>query len=448
MAVRIPHENATGSSGGSGRSLYSLLIFILGSLLLYTNRTLLSKKNSHGIAPKNVDAHTITIQEHLDAKENPRSGPENAQNKPKLMLHVGPMKTGTTTLQATLNTKANHKILSQDNVAVVPEHVNFRYMGRLINNCISRPINETHCNSMQLWDNFVRVLKESAGNSASTNETKVFSVINSCETYSKIPDNPFAIRQFRSLQEYFDVTVITFYRRPAGWFSSLHTQLLKPDIWRNAGGFLEFTDRPDRNLVNRTLNPSIPSHQIMRDTLGTIQFYGKVFGTTNVKVLDYHADHLELEFFCSIGITPIFCAHVSKIAAGKTLTKRLNDNTFLLTDEDLLATHAYNDGYFHPKDGFVSRNQADKIIKNYFDVFGRDILPKRCLNSTDVDWLWNRTLWLEDNIAPHPMLNKTALRDDFDKYVERFCEVDAPTMLQTEYWKEQLRSSDFVKPKN
>lgn len=63
-----------------------------------------------------------------------------------------------------------------------------------------------------------------------------------------------------------------------------------------------------------------------------------------MKVLDFHADHLELDFFCSIGITPIFCAHMSKIVAGKALTKRMNDNGFLLTDEDLLATRAYNDG--------------------------------------------------------------------------------------------------------
>jgi hypothetical protein len=139
---------------------------------------------------------------------------------------------------------------------------------------------------------------------------------------------------------------------------------------------------------------------------------------------------------------------MSKIKAEKGLTKRLNDNILLLTDEDLLATHAYDNGYFHPMDGFVSRHRATEIIKHYFDVFGRDNLPKRCLSSTVVDWLWNRTLWMEDNIAPHPMSNETALRDDFDKSIRKFCEVDAPILLQTEYWKDQLSSSDFVKPTN
>ena len=79
--------------------------------------------------------------------------------KPMLILHVGPMKTGTTAIQLGVLTKKNIlKALKEDNISNELPYINYVVMGNLHTKCLDKPINDTHCQHQQSWDDFYEKL--------------------------------------------------------------------------------------------------------------------------------------------------------------------------------------------------------------------------------------------------------------------------------------------------
>ena len=379
----------------------------------------------------------------------------------KLLIHAGPPKTGTTTLQAKLsNGKFRKKLLDKDNVAVLTNYgyIQFREFSK---GCFLQPTkltNKSYCEKEEtLWDVFFNLLKQTAGitnlSNYDTNGTiaigahgdttkTIHSVIHSVETYSNLPDTIYTVQKLRSLQNVFDVKVIVFYRRPVGWFASYYKQVIKASMYRSRSG------RYNGWESERDTPEEVFEKNHWRDTLDTVQFYSKVFGTNNVKVLDYHASDLEVEFFCGNGITPGVCDYVKESQNTVKKATQLNTNDFLLFDEDLLAMQAYRDGYFSPSQAFINRHEVTLKIRDFLDLnYTRDTLPKMCLSANFTKWMWNRTVLLESTIAPHPVSDENALREEFDVAIrEKHCEVDATRLLKIGVWKRFLASCDFVRP--
>lgn len=81
----------------------------------------------------------------------------------KLLIHVGPAKTGTTTLQAKLsNGKFRKELLDKDNVAVLTNYgyIQFR---EFLKGCFLQPTNDSYCEKEdKLWDIFFNLLKQTS----------------------------------------------------------------------------------------------------------------------------------------------------------------------------------------------------------------------------------------------------------------------------------------------
>ena len=189
-----------------------------------------------------------------------------------LILHVGPMKTGTTAIQMGVLTKKNIlKALEEDNVRHSLPYINYLVMGELRTKCLAKPINDTHCEAQQRWDDFYQKLVTAR---FAANNT-VQNVLHSVETYAGLPDNTYTIQKLQSLQQVFDVHVIAFYRRPVSWFRSMYKQERKRLMYKSRSGrYLGYTTKDSVDL--QTFHPH------SRDTLKVVDYFGRVFGKDKI----------------------------------------------------------------------------------------------------------------------------------------------------------------------
>jgi hypothetical protein len=348
--------------------------------------------------------------------------------KPTLILHVGPLKSGTTFIQMNLlgNRKVQKKLL-RDNV----KSVEFGYMqfGQLEAQCLSR-VNENQekCEDDTRWKDLLRLLEDAYHPGAT--------VIHSVETYSGIPDNKFTINLLRSLQEKWNIKVLLFHRRPSGWFPSMYYQRRKGMMYRSRSD--TYHAYPKTNTESMLTFPKFMEGQLLhnRDSWSTAEIFQRIFGEANVRILNFHSSHsLGVEFLCEGVEAPRACAW-----ARTNTVPGVNVNTFLLFDEDLLVMEAHRQGLFQPAKHFVNRHEATLRIKPYLDDVKSD-LPMVCLSQDQNEWLWNRTLWAEQNMlvhAPNQSSSIETLREDFQKNANKFCHLDAVALLQNETWRNLL----------
>ena len=354
--------------------------------------------------------------------------------KPTLILHVGPMKTGTTAIQVGVLTKKNIlKALEEDNVSHSLHYINYVVMGRLQEKCLAKPINDTHCEAQQLWDDFYQKLV----NARYTANNTVQNLLHSVESYAGLPDNQYTIQKLQSLQQVYDVHVIAFYRRPVGWFRIMYKQERKRLMFKSRSGrYLGYTMKDSTDLQN--FQPD------SRDTLDAVDYFGRVFGKDKIHIGSFYAQDLAEEFFCNAFPipTPTACKFVRD--NPKKYFGNRNDN--FLFDEDLVVMEAYRQGYLKnaPNKTVVSRQEATMKLKSLFDTNGtRASLPKQCLAKTSrVIEFWNRTLSMEQSLSPNP-LSSTDLLADFDTDISKLCEVDAKAILEQPEWQRAFSSCVF-----
>jgi hypothetical protein len=333
--------------------------------------------NTGGSLPsdkKNVNEYAGTVKKGtIEFKDKSKS------KKPTLILHVGPMKSGTTFIQMNLlGNKRVQKILLQDNVTLI--EFNYIKFGQLKDQCLSRvDENQEECEDDALWKDFLRLLDD-AYHPGTT-------VIHSTETYSTIPDNKFTINLLRSLQEKWNVKVLVFHRRPSGWFPSMYHQKRKSMMYMSRSG--RYKGYPNPNAESMLTFPKFLEEQELHnwDSWSTAELFQRIFGEANVRILNFHASNLAVEFLCEGIDAPTACAW----AQNNTFQSN-NANNFLLFDEDLLVMEAHRQGLFQPAKHFVDRHEATLRIKPYLDDDARTHLPMVCLSQDQKSIFFNRDI--------------------------------------------------------
>ena len=150
--------------------------------------------------------------------------------KTTLYLHVGPTKTATTTIQLTLlGHDPTKTALATDGIHVSQARFNYRDVNKLRTRCLNHGSLEKCDRTLldQFYEDFYRDLEHPT-------------IVKSCETYSKLPNNTFTADVIRKLGDHWNVTVLMVHRRFSSWLPSRFQQYRKHCMrignrWRNWG---------------------------------------------------------------------------------------------------------------------------------------------------------------------------------------------------------------------
>lgn len=510
------------------------------------------------------------IERNLESKTK-NTGPVR-RIQPKLVIHAGPMKTGTTYLQGKLGKRKTLRSLEVDNIVAVVNSYNFRFTKKLFEACLLSSATALSLSCQKRLDDFFDGLRNIAEKfMASRDDEIVPTLLLSVETYSQIPETVVATRFFLDrfsnsqildgenntvIEWSWDMHVLLAYRKIYSWYPSMYHQYRKGLMYRSGmgryRGFLpdemevdgktilmaKESDKgasnaqltfPDwmqgmMNFVQRDEGGEIESKEdgqselFARDTVGVIRFYERhLRGDTNdgnltvskaqnrIHLVDFEASDLEQEFFChSVLNATKTCSVVAErrrnaIANGDNTTGKRANVLRMLLDEDLLAMEAYRMGLFVPTDGnggadksgltksridqtMRTRKQMSGNVKRHgLSVFLRDVFEadsshlkgpaanvnrtllataRVCLNQFQWEWMWNRSLWIDERIGRYFSSNKSQITGDADSTTNRIhnlqtemrslildqgkgCSLDAQTLLQDKSWRHLLSSSAF-----
>lgn len=383
------------------------------------------------------------------AQENATSSSSSGNmKKPRLLLHIGPKKTGTTYIQLKILGKSKvRSVLQKQNVSLVD--YNFRDFKRLLFSCLEKPVNDTQCVKQGMWSEYRKKLVGKPFDKLKVGDYDLqhHTVLSSIESYSRMPDNGFCRHSFGSLQNEFDVTALVFYRRLAGWFPSEYKQRRKALMMNSRiSKYLQFSKGRLPTFADyvRTW-----TGYDGRDTLSSIEVFESIFGRENIKVLSYHAENIGEEFLCKgLSHLPGACDIGKKLPSDEVK----NDNSALLFDEDWVVSEAFRQSLFPEK--HVKRRTATTVLKAYWDAKPerRKNLPKSCLTSSLSDWMWNRTIATQRYLVqnyPNSIIAmaEDELREEFNETAAtKFCDVDVQVLFQDKSFKEFLSSCAFALP--
>ena len=198
---------------------------------------------------------------HANAKKIPQGQVQKRQQKkPTLYLHVGPLKTGTTTIQTSLlDNKQMNVALSKDRVIKVTTF-GYKEFHKLLTECLWHDYNadddEVDCSR---WDKYVTALSKAANQTSSINSTNnTLKLFHSTETLSCLPRNNRTISLLRSLQDTYDVIVLIVYRPIYSWYPSAYKQYMKGQM------YLSSADRYINYNGHVEYGKTIP--QLLKDT--------------------------------------------------------------------------------------------------------------------------------------------------------------------------------------
>jgi len=373
--------------------------------------------------------------------------------KPRLILHVGIMKTGTTSIQLELLRKKRwnrvYKKLLLDKYEVITTEYAPRKFENVITNCFEK--GEEGCD-YELWQELID-LYDKARNW--NNETE--HIVQVLETFSLIPKpfNDYTKHLFHSLNDKYDVRIVVFYRRLYEWIPSLYTQYRKPFMYRPRVS--DYPWRDDYPKVDEVkLMPEWLEHIVQSNafhyTTSTKDEFEKIFGPDKITVLDYHSHEkhgLALEFVCNgIPDATHACEETKLIAQedkdklnkDKTLVRRNTGDQFLL-DHDLLIIEANREKLLTS-----DRHNATLLLEDKLQEMNMTIseLPRICLSSERREWLQNLAEVAETSFSSEP-LSKEDMRNKFSRYQDKLCSIDAPTVLKNSSWRKIFTSCEFQK---
>lgn len=409
------------------------------------------------------------LQQHATAKKKQQNLEKN--KKPILYLHVGPLKTGTTTIQTSLlDNRQMNVALAKDRVIKVTTF-GYKDFHKLLSECLWHDDNEDAKSvDCSRWDKYLSALNKAANQTTTANNNKNIrlKLFHSTETLSCLPRNNRTISLLRSLQDTYNVIVLVVYRPIYSWYPSAYKQYMKgqmylssADRYINYNGHVEY-GKTIPQLISDTFenNYNVPvifreAHHIWRDSYSTIKYYEEIFGKESIRIVNMNApEGLGVTFICD-GMKEL---QHSCETVKKQKVKVTNTNDRFLYDHDLIVQEAYYRQklkYMIPL--VLSRHEATLTLNDQLQDWNMTTkdLPLECLSQFQQEQLWNRTLLAEQQLmktlaeksstvaatTTNLSLSPTQiveLRQKFESVVMNsttYCSVNASKVLQNTTWR-------------
>lgn len=386
-----------------------------------------------GLVAYMIVASIISIHPQKDNIILAKTKADFKTKKPKLILHVGPLKTATTTIQHFIFTYPDLCVvaneLAEDNFKVIKS--DWKDGERLVKECLLKLPHED-CN-MKEWQRFTSMFDEAYSNNQN--------VAASYESLSLVKPNKDVKALFLSLAEKWDVSIIITYRSLETWYHSIYKEERISSFFRKkTGRFMNFESiYKETTPCNMSFSQYFTKNwknNYFGDPLDTLETYQYFFGKDKVKTLMMiRPDHVDIseQFLCQGLEAKRACAEFKK-GTRKKPAKRNKSKKFLV-DHDLLVFAAHEKKLFNPE--CTQRHTIVERLEMYLNRKKITIhdLPKVCISARQYDELEKRAWLAEKKMSPFPRS-----RDEFDesfaqlKKESKFCNIDVDLVLSQKKW--------------
>lgn len=390
----------------------------------------------------------------------------------RFILHIGPMKTGTTALQ--LFPELDTETLSQDGWLYPAEHNQMTYTQSATRKCSSATINNT--DSLEDLEYYNSLAKNTNGRTLceffDVNKWKVFRNVLSRPDEDRdifLVDEMFGVmrdtrpnwRRVKQVLSTFDVQIVISYRRYFEWFVSFYNQAYgqyTPIIEE------ELTNTwPDAKMKNKRYNNRIRTigeyHDLLKSDESSIMNlrWGHKHGEMhpfeaqykrfqphfpNIVTFNYHIKsdtNILAEFYCNVLKAHASCEKRRRVGIPKTQ----NPSSQKLVTFDMLAVAAYDEGLINVTHSNNTREAVATAAKLRHKSIKTEF-PLICMTEQQIQELRNWTITFERRIVPDwAEQHEDDLNQEFQSYLDKniFCSVDANKLIEEdEDWREWFKS--------
>eukprot|EP00977_Amphora_coffeiformis_P000046 scaffold11_cov142-Amphora_coffeaeformis.AAC.1 len=394
------------------------------------------EKNDVTATPHSLDLSSSTNQTHDD-------------KKPTFVIHVGPSKTQTSTLQIDLRNM--YEVLKKDNYAYLgvrrlKKHgVSQIHTSFVHNPCLSKMTeiyksnNGTSVRVLPCWDRVHQEIQKWRKQNTSIIMSEEIVSNKESPLWRSDVFQTFTTALKETLGDEWNIVVVVGYRRYGEWILSTAKQYYgrgcaDPSKKWNVG-FCHNTWKIIKKWMNQRRDGSAKNFYW---TPAVVRHWRQAF--SNVKVLNTHAPgHVTEKFVCDILTdAPHTCQHTR---TRSELPRAVNVRSSIDAALNNLAVAAREKGLF-PEDT-KRKSVLDEATK--YDIKFQD-LPLVCPSRDELEKLLNRSIALEQTILPdfhHSPLGEKTHRDEF-WYVtdvkKGFCSLDQTADLigDSKSWSELL----------
>jgi len=402
------------------------------------------------------------------ASSSPGLGVPN-RTKPKLVIHIGPMKTGSTTLQKISEQDRDSRTLLQDGW-IYPSR-NLAYVSSLKQPCRLSRTNDknspTYCDSFDKtrWNQVETFLKR-LQNLNKENPVNGYWID---EMFGIMPDQEQKWKMLQNAFEPFDVHLIVAYRRYFEWFVSFYEQAFKYGIVEEE--ITSYWPPPvdDHRRYNNRVKTIAEYHELLKIDPTSIMMrrwgvkHGELhpmeaqrrrfqphfknpINILNIHDVDTSTSNLVADFYKLLNATKSY-----RYRQKEGLTKRFNDaSDESLLFYDILAMEASDQGILDVSQGSnMDRKEVSKAVRSrYRQLMEADSkkneFPLICMSKVQLEELKEMSLRMEAEVMPKQWASKNRenhLRD-FETYVNKkyFCSIDAKKALKQPGWIPYFRS--------
>ena len=343
---------------------------------------------------------------------------QKTTEKPRFVWHVGPMKTGTTTIQGRLALLHSTGVLERDGWHFASQSGQFKGIKQ---------------------DDFVARFKEEMDrlrmqgkNVVLSNEN--YSVFYRSEDYRRIKE---------VLGDDWDVSVVIGYRPYFEWIPSMWSQKHKLTR-KEISGERDYPWRNNQGQPTRQILPMFPDYyakaqkgRMYADSV--VEFVKPFF---NIQMLHlYDSMGLLSKLVCDILHAPAACAE----SRHKDLEdRRANQGSVEPIHGNAIALAAAEQGLIDTAKW--KRTAVIETVTARLHEITLDELPMVCPDQTILDRLWNRTLEMEAHVFPalaqQDPEREMKLREAFEKKVSKrtYCHVDLESVLSDPDWRNLLKT--------
>lgn len=411
--------------------------FIMSLLLLHTRL-------------HDIGVPQSTKTQHAHFNDSPKSEEKSASPKTHAVIHMGPHKTGTTTIQLTLGRKKHILTLKDGYEVPLPSKMNTNgKKSTQINHfsfvsCFEPPNSRRKDNRLFM------------GIDAPCNSDALLSVLDiarrkrnlflSAERFDNISSEGLGTLSMYILPHWDKVTPVIYYRRFYSWIVSIYSQIIIKNrklsreitiLWESSIiSFLQdFFDNPNNNTFGGDISA--------RYTLSLVERVEQYFD--GVVVVNFHNDTFhgpDESLFCdAISDTPHMCEAIRADEKEEHANKSPDHNY-----QDLV--------YAAMKAGLIKKMANDEIIESakmvvlphHNNVIKRE-LEMICPSSELLEKVWKLSLKAEKKFFPDGV---GSLREDFEKAATTsLCKVDLDKVLEEGGdWRLFFENGEFERKKN
>ena len=465
--------------------LFGILLYVWLSLLnLVSTGPILTIHSKPGIVEKGLNSTNPEFNKKKDFSKQiiATSGPPTINKpiasiivpfKPKLILHVGPMKTGTTSIQLNLlsnSQKIGRHLTTFDNYQILG-NPNYRDLGALTQTCLAKHSTHTDlradgngadykCEKNKVWrkiqniyggaydkamERYYSINNGTIENNATTTDEDFITTINSCESFSTIPRSDFTLELLKDLYEKWDVHIIMFYRPVVDWLRSMYAQHRKHQQLKRYEYIQDYqeVDKNEDTIVQYWNKQKQSLLQV--DTFNTYQFYDTLLenlglstsssfgdGKPRIQVLHVYSKlGPEKEMLWNLPHTNHTRQYLENQETNKGFRFKKRNEAMLDSSIDLIITEAWRQNLIS-----IKRREAvvhlDASMKRA-NITVRD-LPQACVSDQDREDLWKRHLESHSKFIKSALDGQevASLRREFDENKNKLCCVNATAALRVE----------------